>query len=69
MNRIFLVVAGRSIFPSLQGSTVVRFDDPRYKPEAAVTDKLRELLRKQRDIRAGWPSLEEDETAYEFSAA
>ena len=63
MNCVFLVIGPRQVFPSLQG-TVVRFDDPNFRPDHQVMEDLRRILRKQREIRQGWPTIEEDENAF-----
>lgn len=66
-NRIFLLVAGRQITPSLIGSRTVRYDDPTFRPPAAVEEALRKFLRTQQDIRSTWPTPEEDEQAFTYS--
>lgn len=66
LNRIFLIDEGRAITPSLQGQAV-KFDDPHYHPSPKVAAKLLQLLKTQREIRADWPTPEEDAIAYEFS--
>ena len=67
LNRVFLVIGEHQVFPSLQGGSVVKFDDPTYVPEDKVLEDLRRILRKQREIRQDWPTPEEDAVAYEFS--
>jgi hypothetical protein len=67
LNRIFLIFQKRLVFPSLQGGSIVKFDDPTFLAPAGVAEFLHKVLRKQRDIRQGWPSPEEDEVAYAFS--
>jgi len=67
LNRVFLLVAGRPVFPSLKGSTVVKFDDPMFHPTSKVSEALLRILRRQREVRMDWPTPEEDEVAYAYS--
>ncbi len=67
LNRIFLLVGGQPIFPSLQGGSVIKYDDPTFVASPAVTEALRGFLHRQREIRMDWPTLEEDEIAFQFS--
>ena len=67
LNKVFLIVNTRIIFPSLQGGSIVKFDDPRFDPPPKVMEDLSNILRKQRRIREDWPTPEEDEVAYAFS--
>lgn len=54
INRVFLVVGERVVFPVLQGASLIRFDDPRFTVSGAVEADLLRILRKQRDVRRGW---------------
>lgn len=69
LNKIFLIVDGRTVFPSLNGSTLVTFDVPElsYTLSDKVKEKCRTLLKKQRQIRQGWTTFEEDNEAWTWS--
>lgn len=65
-NRIFVTQGSRVAFPHLQGSGVVKFDDPTFTVGQKVEEDLRRMLRKQREVRMALPPPEEDAVAFEY---
>ena len=67
-NAVFLKLPDDSIvFPTLQGS-IVRYDEPHFRPAEDVHAKVYEVLHKQQELRkAHWVSPEEEELAWTFN--
>ena len=53
-NKIFLIHEGRTIFPSLQGTRILNFDDPMFHAADKVGADLLRIMRKQHQLRQGW---------------
>lgn len=67
VNRVFLVTKqGRIIFPRLSGG-YVKFDETDYEPTPEISKWLLGVLVKQKEIRYGWTTKEEDDAAFTYS--
>lgn len=67
-NRIYVVLPdGDVLFPKLQAGDVSFADNGVYQASPELKSWLFGVLRKQREIRSDWPTLEEDNTAFTYS--
>lgn len=69
-NRLFCKFDGKTFYPSLRGSFLVTFDDPRLRVSDAVKEAVRTVLRKQREIRSKYWAADTyaaDDVAFQYS--
>lgn len=68
INRVFLKVGEQIIFPHLNGTLRVSYDDRSYQPPADVAAEVLRILRKQRHVREFMQvPPHEDEVAFQYN--